>query len=154
MEKRTVLFVDDEEKIISSLKRGLLDEPYKKLFASSGKEALEILQKNEVHVLVADMRMPEMIGLELLRIVKREYPHIVRMVLSGYTQITTLLTAINQGEVYKFITKPWKLEEEFKPSIRQAIEYYNLHNERDRLAAELEQYKAKLGEKVPVESNE
>ena len=154
MEKRTVLFVDDEEKIISSLKRGLLDEPYKKLFASSGKEALEILQKNEVHVLIADMRMPEMIGLELLRIVKREYPHIVRMVLSGYTQITTLLTAINQGEVYKFITKPWKLEEEFKPSIRQAIEYYNLHNERDRLAAELEQYKAKLGEKVPVESNE
>jgi len=154
MEKRTVLFVDDEEKIISSLKRGLLDEPYKKLFASSGKEALEILQKNEVHVLIADMRMPEMIGLELLRIVKREYPHIVRMVLSGYTQITTLLTAINQGEVYKFITKPWKLEEEFKPSIRQAIEYYNLHNERDRLAAELEQYKAKLGEKVPVENNE
>ena len=146
--------MDDEEKILSSLKRGLLDEPYNKLFAGSGKEALEILQKNEVHVLVTDMRMPEMLGLELLRIVKREYPHIVRMVLSGYTQITTLLTAINQGEVYKFITKPWKLEEEFKPSIRQAIEYYELHSERNRLAAELEEYKAKLGDKVPVESDE
>ncbi len=52
-----------------------------------------------------------------------------------------LLTAINQGEIYKFITKPWKLEEEFKPAVRQAIEYYDLHSERDRLAAELEQYK-------------
>ena len=141
MEKRTVLFVDDEEKLLRSLKRGLLDEPYKTLFANSGEEALEVLKNNEVHVLVTDMRMPEMSGLELLRIVKEEYPHIVRMVLSGYTQITTLLTAINQGEIYKFITKPWKLEEEFKPAVRQAIEYYDLHSERDRLAAELEQYK-------------
>ncbi|MEF9437841.1 MAG: response regulator [Candidatus Mariimomonas ferrooxydans] len=143
MEERTVLFVDDEEKLLRSLKRGLIDEPYKTLFANSGKEALEILKNNEVHVLITDMRMPEMMGLELLRIVKQQYPQIVRMVLSGYTQISTLLTAINQGEVYKFITKPWKLEEEFKPAIRQAIEYYDLQNERDLLAAELEQYKAK-----------
>jgi len=148
MGKRTVLFVDDEQKILRSLKRGLLDEPYKTLFANSGKETLEILQKNEVHVIVTDMRMPEMTGLELLRTVKKEYPHIVRMVLSGYTQITTLLTAINQGEIYKFITKPWKLEEEFKPAVRQAVEYYNIHNERDRLLAELEEYKLKSGEKV------
>ncbi len=154
MEKKTILFVDDEEKLLRSLKRGLMDEPYNTLFASSGKEALEILHDNEVHVLVTDMRMPEMGGLELLRIVKEESPHIIRMVLSGYTQITTLLTAINDGEVYKFITKPWKLEEEFKPAMRQAIEYYDLHNERDRLAAEVEQYKAKLGEKVRAEGGE
>ena len=149
MEKRTVLFVDDEEKILRSLKRGLLDESYNKLFANSGKEALEILQQKEVHVIVTDMRMPEMTGLELLRGVKKEYPNIVRMVLSGYTQITTLLTAINQGEVYKFITKPWKLEEDFKPAVRQAIEYYDLLNERDRLATELEQYKE---EKVRIDN--
>ena len=154
MEKKTILFVDDEEKLLRSLKRGLMDEPYNTLFASSGKEALEILHDNEVHVLVTDMRMPEMGGLELLRIVKEESPHIIRMVLSGYTQITTLLTAINDGEVYKFITKPWKLEEEFKPAMRQAIEYYDLHNERDRLAAEVEHYKAKLGEKVRAEGGE
>ena len=146
MENRTVLFVDDEEKLLRSLKRGLLDEPYNTLFANSGKEALEILKNHQVHILVTDMRMPEMGGLELLRIVKEEYPPIVRMVLSGYTQITTLLTAINQGEIYKFITKPWKLEEEFKPAIREAIEYYDLHSERDRLAAELQEYKLKTGE--------
>ena len=136
MEKRTVLFVDDEEKILRSLKRGLIDEPYKSLFAKSGKEALEILKQNEVHVLVTDMRMPEMPGLELLRIAKKEYPHIVRMVLSGYTQVTTLLTAINQGEIFKFITKPWQLEEEFKPAIQEAVEYYNFRSQRQVVEAE------------------
>ena len=136
MEKRTVLFVDDEEKILRSLKRGLMDESYKSLFANSGQEALEILKKNEVHVLVTDMRMPEMSGLELLRIVKKEYPHIVRMVLSGYTQVNTLLTAINQGEIFKFITKPWQLEEEFKPAIREAVEYYSFRSQRQTAEAE------------------
>jgi DNA-binding NtrC family response regulator len=131
MENRTVLFVDDEQKVLTSLERGLLDEPYKKLFAQSGKEALEILKNNHVHVIVTDMRMPEMSGLELLRIIKTQYPDIVRVVLSGYTQVTTLLTAINQGEIYKFITKPWKLEEEFKTTVRQAIEYYELHQKRE-----------------------
>ena len=136
MEKRTVLFVDDEKKILKSLKRGLMDEPYESLLASSGKEALEILQQNDVHVLVTDMRMPEMSGLELLRIVKKEYPHIVRMVLSGYTQVTTLLTAINEGEIFKFITKPWQLEKEFKPAIREAVEYYNFLSQRQTTEAE------------------
>ncbi|MHC4735311.1 MAG: response regulator [Planctomycetota bacterium] len=88
MEKRTVLFVDDEEKILRSLKRGLMDEPYESLFANSGQEALEILKQKEVHVLVTDMRMPEMSGLDLLRIVKKEYPHIIRMV-NGAVRVHT-----------------------------------------------------------------
>ncbi len=136
METGTVLFVDDEEKILTSLKRGLMDEPYKALFANSGQEALEILKQNEVHVLVTDMRMPEMSGLDLLRTVKKEHPNIVRMVLSGYTQVATLLTAINQGEIFKFITKPWKLEDEFKPVIREAVEYYSFLSQRQTVEAE------------------
>jgi two-component system, NtrC family, response regulator HupR/HoxA len=142
METRTILFVDDEERILSSLKRGLMDEPYNLLFADSGKNALELLEHNEVHVIVTDMRMPEMSGLQLLKIVKKKYPNIARLVLSGYTQVGTLLTAINQGEIFKFITKPWKLEEEFKGVIAQAVDYYNLHIERDQLAKELEALKA------------
>lgn len=124
MNERTILFVDDEEKILKSLERGMLDEPHRSLFANSGKEALEILEKEQVHVLVTDMRMPEMSGIELLRIVKEKYPHIVRLVLSGYTQVGTLLTAINQGEIFRFLTKPWKLEEEFKSVIQDALEHY------------------------------
>jgi two-component system, NtrC family, response regulator HupR/HoxA len=142
MDARTILIVDDEERILNSLRRGLIDEPHNLLFADSGKKALEILEQNEVHVIITDMRMPEMSGLQLLKIVKEKYPNIVRLVLSGYTQVGTLLTAINQGEIFKFITKPWKLEEEFKGVIAQAIEYYNLHTERDRLAKELEALKA------------
>jgi DNA-binding NtrC family response regulator len=148
MEKRTVLFVDDEEKVLASLKRGLLDEPYETLFANSGKEAIEILQQSQVHVIVTDMRMPEMGGLELLRAVKEEYPHIIRMVLSGYTQVSTLLTAINQGEIFRFITKPWKLEEDFKPAIREAVEYYDFRNQRNSLAEETQQHKTEHAEKV------
>ncbi len=148
MEKRTVLFVDDEERVLSCLKGGLLDEPYKTLFAKSGKEALEILEQNVVHVIVTDMRMPEMSGLELLRAVKEEYPHIIRMVLSGYTQVTTLLTAINQGEIFRFITKPWDFEKEFKPAIREAIEYYSFQNQRKGASEEAEQHKGEHPEKV------
>ena len=148
MEKRTVLFVDDEEKVLGCLKGGLLGEPYKTLFAKSGKEALEILEKNEVHVIVTDMRMPEMSGLELLRTVKEKYPHVVRMVLSGYTQVTTLLTAINQGTIFKFITKPWDFEEDFKPALREAIEYYESQNHGYGEAKEPEQHKGKQPEKV------
>ena len=141
MEKRTVLFVDDNRSVLTSLERGLLDEPYKTLFATSGEKALEILKEKEVHVIVTDMRMPGMSGLELLKIVKEKYPRIIRLVLSGYTQITTLLTAINQGEIFKYITKPWKLEEEFKSVVQQAIDYYNLQAERDELAVEVKKYK-------------
>lgn len=138
MEQRTVLFVDDDERLLASLKRGLLDEPYNALFVGSGKEALQILGQQEIHVLVTDMRMPEMGGLQLLREVKQRYPHVVRMVLSGYTQVTTVLTAVNQGEVFRYITKPWKLDEEFKPMIREAIEYYDFQSTRKGFAAQIQ----------------
>lgn len=131
-EKWTILFVDDEVRLLRSIERGLLDEPYNLLFAESGKQALELLEANEVHIIVTDMRMPEMSGLDLLRVVKEKYPHIVRIVLSGYTQVTTLLTAINQGEIFRFITKPWKMEEEFKGVLRQAVEYHKFQAQRDR----------------------
>jgi DNA-binding NtrC family response regulator len=148
MEKRTVLFVDDEENVLSALRRGLLDEPYHTLFAHSGREALEILARSPVHVIVTDMRMPEMGGLDLLRTVKREYPHVVRMVLSGYTQVTTLLTAINQGEVFRFVTKPWRLEDEFKPAVREAVKYYDCQNPQSGTAAAVEPHQLESAERT------
>ena len=108
VEKRTVLFVDDDETVLQSLERGLLDESYNKLFVKSCKEVLEILQREQVHVIVADMRMPEMTGLELLRTIRKDYPHIIGMVLSGYELDTTLQMAIEQGEIFRVIPKPWK----------------------------------------------
>jgi len=95
------------------------------LFVKSCKEALEILRREEVHVIVTDIRMPEMSGLELLRIIKKEYPHIIGMVLSGYMQDTTLQKAVNQGEVFTLIPKPWKLGGKFETFVRRAIDHYN-----------------------------
>jgi len=133
MEKRIVLFVDDEENILKSLKRSFVDEPYETIFANSGQEAIEVLKRKETHVLVTDMRMPEMSGLELLEIVREKHPHIIRMVLSGYTDTDTLLASINQGEIFRFIEKPWETDAELKIIIRQAIDFYELHSEHDML---------------------
>jgi len=148
MEKRTVLFVDDDEIVLMSLQRGLRDEPYNKVFARSGKDALRILKDNDVHVVVTDMRMPEMSGLEFLKIVKQNYPNIVRIVFSGYIQVTTLLTAINQGEIYRYIPKPWKVDDDFKAVIQQAMEYYNLNEQRDMMIAQLMELQAQTNGKI------
>ena len=131
IEIRTVLFVDDDEAILRSLERGLLDEPYNTLFTNSCKEALEILKQEEVHVIVTDMRMPEMSGLEFIKIIKKEYPHIIRLILSGYGQDATLLSAVEQGEIFKLIPKPWKLKGNFEKLIRRAVDQYNLQNKRE-----------------------
>jgi two-component system response regulator HupR/HoxA len=127
-ENKTVLFVDDDQIVLRSIKRGFLDEPYTQLFAKSGQEALEILQKEDVHVIVTDMCMPEMDGVELLKIVREKYPHIVKIILSGYTDMSVLQEEFNQEEIFRFICKPWKLEEDFKKVIQQALEHYNLQN--------------------------
>ena len=131
--KFSVLFVDDEVNILNSLRRGLIDEEYNCFFAYGGAEALEILKKEKICVIVTDMRMPGMDGLSLLKEVKAKYPNVVRIVLSGYTQLQQVLTTINQADVFKFITKPWKLEEEFKIVLNQAIEFYRLQDERNEL---------------------
>lgn len=130
-ENYSVLFVDDEEHILNSLKRGLFDEEYTCYFASSGKEALEVMKVEQIAVIVTDMKMPEMDGLHLLRIVKEEWPKTVAIVLSGYTQLQQILTTINQIDIFKFITKPWKLEEEFKLILYKALDYYILQEKNE-----------------------
>lgn len=120
-----ILFVDDELMILNSLRRGLRDEPYECFFASSGYEALKILDEHDISVLVTDMKMPGMSGLDLLKAVKYTYPDLVKLVLSGYTQLPQVLVTINQGDIFKFITKPWDLDEELKSIIQEAVTYYN-----------------------------
>jgi len=133
-ENKTVLFVDDDEAILRSLERGLLDESYNKFFAKSSKEALKVLKRTKVHVIVTDMLMPEMTGLELLRIARKEYPDIIGMVLTGHEQNTELQNAVEQGEIFKLIPKPlWKLGGKFERLIRRALDGSNLQNERDTI---------------------
>ncbi|MCY6370221.1 response regulator [Clostridium ganghwense] len=138
MDRVKVLFVDDETMVLNSIKRSVLDEDYSALFAVSGEKALEIMESEEISVLVTDMKMPNMNGLELLKKVKEISPDTIRIVLSGYTQLPQVLATVNSAGIFKFITKPWNDDEEFLPAIREALEYYNLKKESDQLKEKIE----------------
>lgn len=126
MNNASILFIDDQPVILAALKKDFHDEPYEKHFASSCKEALDILEKEQIHVIVTDLSMPRESGQNLLKIVMESYPLIVRIVLSGQTDVNTILAVANDSRIFKYISKPWKLEEEFKPAIRDALEYYQM----------------------------
>lgn len=138
MEKRAVLFVDDDETVLKSIEKSITDESYDKYFAKSGEDALEILKREEVHVIVVDIVMPGMGGLELLKIVKKEYPNIVSMVISGHAQSADAMMVLQQESVYRFIPKSWTFDEDVRTVIRQAIDHYNLQSEHEDMVEELE----------------
>lgn len=141
--ERTILLVDDEENILSSLKRLLRRDGYRILVASGGEAGLEILSTNPVDVIVSDQRMPGMTGVEFLRRVKMLYPDTVRMVLSGYTEFQSITDAINEGAIYKFLTKPWD-DEQLRLNIQEAFRLKELSDENRRLAEELSAANQKL----------
>jgi response regulator RpfG family c-di-GMP phosphodiesterase len=123
--QHTILFVDDEENILHSLKRLLRKEGYRILTATSGADGLEILKEHDVHLVVSDQRMPEMSGTEFLAKVKENYPEVMRIVLSGYTEVDSITESINKGHIYKFMLKPWN-DQNLKLEIKQALEQYDL----------------------------
>ena len=108
--KARILFVDDEERIVTAL-RSIFRVNYDVFTATSGPEALEIVSKFQPHVVVSDQRMPEMTGVELLRRVKGMAPNTVRMLLTGYSDLAAIVGSINDGEVFRFISKPWDNQE-------------------------------------------
>jgi CheY-like chemotaxis protein len=161
MSRGKVLFVDDEENILNALRRGLIDADYECFFVGNGMEALEIIKNNVISVIVTDMRMPKMDGLTLLKEVKAISPDTVRIVLSGYTQLQQILATINQADIFKFITKPWDMDEEFRVVIDQALDYYNLRAENEKTKRLLEKRNAayqnmikSIEEKISATKNE
>jgi EAL domain-containing protein (putative c-di-GMP-specific phosphodiesterase class I)/ActR/RegA family two-component response regulator len=117
---QTLLIVDDEPGIRSALNRVLRRDGYRILLAGSGKEALDLLAVNPVQVIIADQRMPEMSGTALLSEVRQLYPDTLRIVLSGYTDLTVVTDAVNRGAVFKFLTKPWD-DDQLRELIRDAF---------------------------------
>lgn len=104
---QTVLLLDDEENILRALARVLRRDGYRILMATRAQDAFELLAKHDVQVILSDQRMPEMNGTEFLSHVKSLYPNTMRIVLSGYTDLKSVTEAINEGAIYKFLTKPW-----------------------------------------------
>ena len=114
----SVLCVDDEKNILNSLRRLLRQENYNLLTASSGAEGLKLLEESHVQLVISDQRMPEMSGVDFLSQVRVKYPEIIRIILSGYTDVNSITDAINKGHIYKFLLKPWD-EQNLLLEIRQ-----------------------------------
>jgi len=134
---QTLLLVDDEESIVLALRRLLRREGYRILSANSGAEGLELLAKNDVDVIISDQRMPNMTGEEFLYLAKELYPETVRLVLSGYADMQSIANAINQGAIYKFLSKPWD-DKILKDTILDAFKRKELSDDNARLTREIE----------------
>lgn len=156
----TVLCVDGEKPILSSLKRLLRKESFNLLTASSCREGLGLLKKNDVHLIISDQRMPEMSGTKFLSKVKEKYPDTIRIVLTGYTEVDTIRDAINDGHIYKFILKPWN-DDNIKNEIKKSLEQYDLIQANRSLNKiitqknkELEEINKNLEEKISIRTRE
>ena len=141
-DENAVLCVDDESSILTALTRLLRKEPYRVFTAPGGAEGLEILDRHDVQVVISDQRMPQMTGTQFLQKVKARKPDTIRVVLSGYAEADAIVAAINQGEVYRFVAKPWQ-DEPLKSTIRQCFDQYELLQENFRLT---EQTRLQVGQ--------
>lgn len=134
-EKISILYVDDELNNLQSFKAAFRRD-FKVFIASSGMEGLDILSKNEVHVIVTDQRMPGMTGVEFLVKVLEEYKDPVRILLTGYTDINAVIDAVNKGHIYYYLSKPWD-EQQLKIVIKNAYEIFRLRKENQDLIEKL-----------------
>ena len=132
MSKQIILFVDDEKMVINAVKRALRNENYKLLTAQSGEAGLLQLKGHDVQLVISDQNMPGMNGLDFLKRVKKNYPWILTVMLTGQTDIEIAANAINEAGIYKFILKPWD-DAVLKITVKRALESLTLIQERDSL---------------------
>ncbi|WP_319405323.1 ATPase, T2SS/T4P/T4SS family [uncultured Desulfosarcina sp.] len=139
-----ILFVDDEPNVLKAMRRIFRQENYDLLTAGSGPEALALMEKHQpVHVVVSDHRMPGMTGTDLLKQVKAGHPKTIRIMLTGYADTDAVMGAVNEGAVYKFITKPWN-DDDLRLTVSLALEQYDLIRENTSLKRQAETQKKEI----------
>ena len=139
-----ILFVDDEENVLKSLKRVFLDYNYEIITVTTVEEGIGVLENTSpVQLVVSDYRMPGTNGVDFLKQVCKRWPDTIRMVLSGYADTASVVSAINEGHIYKFIAKPWN-DDELKITIGKAIEHYYLGKKNKELSLELKKKNEEL----------
>jgi two-component system response regulator AtoC len=141
-----ILVVDDEQDNLDAF-RFNFRKTFDILTANSGPEALGILAEKDVAVVVTDQRMPKMTGVELLREVREKHPDSVGIILTAFTDVDVLIEAINLGQVYRYITKPWDAKE-VRGVLQYAIERFHLQRENKKLAAQLAEYTGYLNQQL------
>ncbi|MDH4284276.1 MAG: response regulator [Gallionellaceae bacterium] len=156
----TLLFVDDEANILSSLKRLFRPHGYHIFTAESGAQGLEIMGQAAVDLVISDMRMPGMGGAQFLEKVKEKWPDAIRILLTGYSEISSTIEAINKGQIYRYISKPWE-DNDIVLTVKYALHQKQLEREKLRLEEltrkqneELKDLNANLEEKVKVRTEE
>ena len=143
--KQKILIVDDEEKILQSLRRLFRTSDYDFKFCQSGKEGLELLRTEPVSVIISDMQMPEMNGVEFLEQATEICPDAIRMILSGYSEADRIMDAINKGQIWRFISKPWN-NDDIKVTVANAVDLYQKNRERIELTEKLRRKTDELDE--------
>ncbi len=141
-----ILLVDDEQDNLDAF-RFNFKRTFNLLTASSGAEALEVLAREDVAVIITDQRMPKMTGLELLREARAQKPETVGIILTAFTDVDVLIEAINLGQIYRYITKPWDAKE-VRGTIQHALERFHLARENQRLHSQLSAYTGYLNQQL------
>jgi len=126
-----ILIVDDEPNVLSALKRSLRSEPYEVLITTDGREAIAIARREQPAIVISDMRMPGLTGVEVLQAVGEVSPLSARVMLSGYSDMTSTIDAINLGHLHRYLGKPWN-EEELKMVLRELVGLGRLRREKRR----------------------
>lgn len=142
-DQRRVIAVDDEENILRALTRSLAREGYKVFTFSRPADALEAIKALAPHVVLSDHLMPEMTGLEFLKVVRNRAPDTCRIMLTGHAEMQTAIDAINHGEIYRFLLKPWD-DAELAMTLTLGLERLDLELENRRLAAMVRLQQMKL----------
>ena len=147
-----LLIIDDEVEITKSIARQFRGK-YKVFSATSAKEGLAIMEKEHIQVVLADQRMPEMTGADFFNIIKVKYPYALKLLLTGYSDIEAVIGAINEGQVFRYITKPW-IPDELALIVKEAFEKYELITNRRELMSRLKGANQLLEDKVKIRTSE
>jgi len=134
-EKINVLYIDDEINNLTSF-RATFRRNFNITTTESAEEAMKILERETIHVILSDQRMPKITGIEFFESIQEIYPNPIRILMTGYTDINAVIDAINRGQVYKYLTKPW-VEDDVKIFVEKAFEVYKLRKENIDLTSKL-----------------
>ncbi len=127
IEKINVLYIDDEVNNLTSF-RATFRRNFNITTTESAEEALKILESEDIHVILSDQRMPKITGIEFFESIQDIFPNPIRILMTGYTDINAVIDAINRGQVYKYLTKPW-VEDDVKIFVEKAFEVYRLRKD-------------------------
>jgi len=147
-----ILYVDDEEGNLNVFRVSFGYE-YRISLAKSAQEAIQIVKNNDIHLIITDQRMPEMTGVQMLQVIVKDYPNVVSIIMTGYSDISAIKDAINECQIFRYLNKPWQ-KEDLRLTIEQALNKYQLRIDKQKLIEELKLHNENLEQTVKERTEE